>query len=195
MEWGCLYDLIVAKKRSALFISLVRDPVSRNISAFFQNDGNWADFTVPPEKHAVDTLIKRFLEAYPHHVPLVWFDGEFQPVLGIDVYAHPFPKERGYDVIEAGNFKVLLLKVELDDAVKERAISEFLGVPDFRLIRHNVGVKKETAALYKAFKDQFVLPAALADQIYEARYTRHFYTSEEIEHMRARWTHSLGQKH
>src|SRR3989344_4312930 len=38
-------------------------------------------------------LINNFIYKFPHEIALNWFDIEFKPITGIDVYAYPFPQE------------------------------------------------------------------------------------------------------
>ncbi|NBC18942.1 MAG: hypothetical protein GVY18_16700 [Bacteroidetes bacterium] len=180
-----LYDEIIARRRPACFITLVREPVGRNVSAFFQNLEVYFPGAVPDE---MDVLREGFLERYPHHLPLTWFDDEFAAALDIDVYAKPFPREEGTLRLQRGPFEVLILKAELSDEQKESWIADFLGLDEFTLVRENVGTAKSYGDLYTRFKEEVVLPPAYLDRMAQAKYTRHFYTDEEIDAMVARWS-------
>lgn len=180
-----LYDEIIARRRPACFITLVREPVGRNVSAFFQNLEVYFPGAVPDE---MDVLREGFLERYPHHLPLTWFDDEFAAALDIDVYAKPFPREEGALQLRRGPFEVLILKVELPDAQKANAIADFLSLEPFPLVRENVGAAKKYGNMYQQFKETVTLPQAYLDRMAQAKYTRHFYTDEEIDAMVARWS-------
>ena len=70
-------------------ISLVREPVARNISAFFENLANTHQDLGSDRQQPGDLIARlqmRFLETYNHRVPLTWFDDEVKPTFGIDVY-------------------------------------------------------------------------------------------------------------
>ena len=117
-----LYRHVALPGRPAEFISLVRDPVSRNVSAFFRNFKRFTgtrheDLDLPMEE-----LAEVFIKNYNHDVPLNWFDDEPKQTLGIDVYEYPFEKRKGYGIIEKGSFRLLILKLELEDRDKERAL-------------------------------------------------------------------------
>lgn len=189
-----IYRHVIQQQRPAKIISLVREPVGRNVSAFFQNLDALSGQTRAGALRAPDKLKALFLDAYPHAVPLKWFDVEMQQTLGIDVYAQPFPKEQGHTVLRRGPFEVLILRAELPDPAKAGAIQHFLGVDAFDIRRENVTANKDYASVYESFKEDLVLPAAYLDMMYGAHYTRHFYTPEEIGRMRSRWSASKQRK-
>jgi len=186
-----LHRMVKSGRRPVKVITCVREPIARNISAFFQNFERFTGLDHAKSREADKRLTDRFLREYRHDVPLKWFDDEPKVTLGVDVYARPFPHERGYARINHGHTDMLVLKCETDDAVKERAISEFLGLDDFALARSNVAGDKEYARLYRAFLDRVTLPESYVEEMYASRYARHFYTESEIERMRARWLRGL----
>lgn len=189
-----LYSNVVTNRKKAKFITLVREPISRNTSAFFQNfkrftgvdEYDHADF-------AIEELVNIFIERYRHPVPLTWFDVEVKQTLGIDVYEYPFPKEKGYLSIKRGNFELLILKLEVDDSIKEKAIAEFLDAEDFRLIRANVGQDKDYARTYKDFLRTIRLPESYVEIMCNSEYTRHFYSDVEIESVRSKWDNHISK--
>jgi len=178
-----LFADIIHKGRTANFITLVREPISRSISDFFENFGKFID----DSNYTVEELIRIFIEKAAHAIPLIWFDKEMKPILGIDVYQYPFPKEKGYHVIEKGNFKLLIIKLDIDDSEKERAISEFLGISDFKLTRSNIAKEKSYATMYADFTKKIELPESYVEIMCNSEYTRHFYTDAEIEAIRSKW--------
>ena len=89
--------------------------------------------------------------------------------------------------MEEGNLQILVIKLELDDAVKEEAISGFLGLSGFKLSRLNVGQEKAYAKTYQEFMETIRLPEAYIECMCNAKYTRHFYTDAEIEDIRSKW--------
>lgn len=190
LEAAQIYRHVIQKQRPAKIISLVREPVGRNVSAFFQNLDVLLRNTGAGTVREPDTLRTLFLDVYPHAVPLTWFEAEMQQTLALDVYAQPFPKEQGHTVLRRGPFEVLILRAELPDPAKARAIQQFLGMDALEIKRENVAAEKDYAAVYRSFKKDLVLPAAYLDKMYGARYTRHFYTPEEIGRMRSRWSGS-----
>jgi len=177
-----LRDRVVARQRRAKVITLVRDPIARNLSSYFEHlDAIWntrdAYATIPLEE-----LQRGFVERFTHDEPLTWFDDELLPVFGIDVYEHPFPV--------SGHLRVgalLILKNELDDDTKCAAISEFLGLRKFSLQAVNTTERKAYGDAYRRFTSTLRLDPAYVDRMLNARYTRHFYTGAEREAMRRKY--------
>jgi hypothetical protein len=171
-------------------ISLVRDPVARNISAFFENITEFIpDFfrRFAAGQLTVESIISRFLEVFEHDTPLGWFDHQMRPAFGIDVFAHPFPNERGFAIYEGQNASLLLIKLErLKDCV-ELAMKEFLGLDKLIIRNANVAEEKEYREVYKAFLDAVRLPSDYLDRMYESKLVRHFYTEDEIHDLTTRW--------
>lgn len=164
-------------------ISLVREPVGRNISAFFQNldiYGDGLDCHNPQNLDTtVDTLIQRFVNDFDHQRALEWMSLELEAVGGFDVYGQPFPVDKGCQVLETDNKQALILRVDDLNRVGEAALQAFTGLPEIRLRSENVGDSKSYGSVYKAFKERLVLDKSYMDAMYDSPYARHFYTDDE----------------
>ena len=89
--------------------------------------------------------------------------------------------------ISSGNIDLLILRCELDDAAKSRAIRDFTGLDNFDTVRSNVTLEKPYAARYAVFKEALCLPVSLLDDIYTPKYARHFFTPDERKRLRSSW--------
>jgi hypothetical protein len=172
-------------------ITLVREPMGRNLSSFFQNLDVHLD---PSERELlrasrlpVETLAQVFLDRFDHDRPAVWFDLEIKGLLGIDVFAEGFPVERGYGTYSNGRFDLLLIRMEDLERVGTDAVREFLGASAFTLETTNVGDDKSYARLYGEMKRQIRFDAGMLDRIYDTRYARTFYSTDEISKLKIRW--------
>ncbi len=177
-----LYDTLVRRGRRAKIITLVRDPIARNLSSYFEFvDLIWnthdAHLSV-----STDDLHRGFAERFPHDEALTWFDDELRTIFGIDVYEHPFPAS-GHQRIG----DLLILKSELDDATKAAAVAEFLAIRKLTLKSVNVTGAKAKGDAYRRFRETLRLDPAYVDRMLDARYTRHFYTDTEREAMRRKY--------
>ncbi|MHC4617663.1 MAG: putative capsular polysaccharide synthesis family protein [Planctomycetota bacterium] len=166
---------------------MIREPIARQVSAFFENCERDARVAGHDVDWSLEALCDTFLRGERFWQPPSWFDYEMKQVWEIDVYDYPFPRERGYLVITRGKLELLILKLEVDDAIKERVIAQFLGIRNFRLVRANEARHKDYAKTYRAFVQTIRLPAAYIEAMYNARFSRHFYSRAEIEHIRSRW--------
>ncbi len=154
-------------------ISLVRDPFSRNISAFFQNFKRDTGMEIDQCRKSMLQLRDMFLKNYPHEIPWVWFDNNIKKHFGIDVYEHPFPKS-GHIQITNQHVDLLLMKHDLDDALKQQLVGEFVGIADFQISRSNVSAEKKYSQYMDAFR-QLKMPLWYLHRVCSTKYTKHFY--------------------
>jgi hypothetical protein len=196
----------VHRREPIKIITLVRDPVARNISHFFQ----WPNMIMEPvnggfhlrspvfkydrtfESDTVEKeLAKLFMTKFKlHDRPLIWFDKELKPNFQIDVYRSEFPKEKGYGIFRNGNTEVMVIKLEKLNAVARKAFKTFLGIESFELNVVNIGQEKKTSELYRRYLEDIKLPVDYLDGMYNSKYCNHFYGKEEIDKFRERWTRS-----
>lgn len=183
-------------------ISLTRDPVARNISAFFQNLKKFYAYDINrrleevSEDIVLNELIDLFINEYIGKKginfidsdPLTWFDEELNHVFGIDLYRYEFPKERGYAIYSKGHISTLIIRLENLNDCFEESIKEFLQ-EDIQINKvQNTGDKKDYSTVYKKFKRQIPIPSRYLDKLYNSKYANHFYTEVEISKFRNRWS-------
>ncbi|MCI8512129.1 MAG: hypothetical protein HFE83_09060 [Lachnospiraceae bacterium] len=121
-----------------------------------------------------------------------FFEKNFQPYNGIDVYACPFDKEKGYSVIQSGNREVFIYQLEKLDMVKKE-LGEFLGIEDFELTKDNVGEKKWYAPAYKQALEELKLSKEYVEACYRTRLVRHFYSEVDIQKFRQKWSKNVEE--
>jgi hypothetical protein len=183
-------------------ITLTREPVGRNISAFFENlevvpldtEGEFeisSDYyRIEPTVVSIDQpqqLAKLFFERATHDSPLKFFDREIRDIFGIDVLADGFSPAKGYGIYSSDRAEILVLRLESLADCADEAFKEFLGIDNFQIINRNIGSKKVYAPLYDAFKKHAVIDAGYATKLYDSRFMHTFYDDGEIAAARARW--------
>jgi hypothetical protein len=168
-----------------LFISAVRDPLARNISAFFEN----LAYMFPGEDVAglpLPRLIQTFVDEYPHAHFIEWFQQELVEALGFDLYSSRF--RLGHpNTYRSGTHRLLMVRSEDSDDQKLKTLSEFVGMELGASERRNVGANKSYAAIYEQFLGSFSPPEALLELLYDSKPTRAFYSDDEIARFRARF--------
>lgn len=172
-------------------VCLVRLPIARDVSAFFQSINAYlpnAQARFQNGALALSELETVFLENHFHHTDEYWFDAQVKPVFGIDVYATPFPRERGYAIYRGRNARLLLIRLEDLDRVAAEAFREAFDIPHLQLARANVGAEKDYQEIYRLFRERTQLPHTYLDAMITSRYARHFYSAAELERDRAAWT-------
>lgn len=191
-----LYKQLSKNKQSTRWkvITLVRDPIARNVSGLFQTIERWIpDFYDRYSRKAIDTdeLAEIFLHDYhdkidSYKLPFHWFSAELQPVFGIDVLACDFPKSVGYKIYKSEGVELLLIKLEYLNQCFPTAIKEFLGF-DIPMTGANVAADKSYYPLYQEFTRALKLPDAYIEQQYSCNYVRHFYSESEIDAFIKKW--------
>lgn len=177
-------------------VSLVRDPVARNVGTFFHNLPDFIpDWREKYHKGNLDVnyLMEFFLGLDAiHDWPEYWFDAQLKliPSFNIDVYAEKFPYDLGYKIY-SGSAKADLLILRLEDLGRcvKPAMLNFLGIENFVLHSVNIGEEKEYSEVYKDFK-KLPLPVEYVQRLYNTKFARHFYTEEELKFFAKKWTHT-----
>ena len=120
---------------------------------------------------------------------MIWFDESILANFGIDVFATPFP-ENGISTYSHKNVKLLVMRSEIGDHDKVKAIEDFLGLTRFKLQNINIGEEKDYSMTYKAFKRKVLLPSDYVTRMCESKYFNHFYSQEVIDAIRKKWSES-----
>lgn len=191
-------QLTGSRRRPWKVVTLVRDPVARNVSAFFevleyQMDYGLAENVEAKGAEAVTReLCDLFLERYPdHEFPLTFFD-TFTRIIGIDVFATPFPREAGYGVYRDGAVTVLLLRLEDLERCAGQAFREAFGLEHFVLVDRNVGSDKVYSEMYRRVLRWLRLPEPYLSKMYGSRLATHFYSADEIQALWTKWSRNGG---
>jgi len=180
VEGKRLFRFVAQSHQKVRIITLVREPVRRNVSAFFQNLNQYVK-----ENHSASELVRIFFSEYPQNIPLEWFDIELKTVFGMDVFKYPFDKDAGVAVLQKDDIRLILLKAEISDDQKSKALADFLGIEDVKIHRQNVSYQKSYGAVYAEFLNSISYQEDYLDRMYTSKYATHFYSEEEIKHFRA----------
>ncbi len=191
-------------------ITSVREPLSRDFSAFWQPFSGEIDkgFVCPIFNGDFQKMYYDFIEiimrgtVYAHNLlgitsPVIWqdefewFNYEIKDVFGIDVYEYPFNKEEGYQVIETDDVQIFLFRVENLDNILP-ALGRFVGrtIPSF--VSSNIAETKRYGLAYKEFQKQIRLPEKYVEHYYKGNpYMDHFYSKEEQKKFLERWENQI----
>jgi hypothetical protein len=174
-------------------ITLVRDPIARDISDFFENvDKYWPELLNERgnlrRDDALAFIRDKFLEYDENtNYTCTWFDKELKRAFGIDVYGYPFDYESGYITLSRGRVDVLVMRLEDLNECFDIALEDFLDLNSIELVRANVGRKKRHAEAYRDIRARLRLPRSVCERIYASKYARHFY-SDMKEELIERWS-------
>lgn len=184
-------DAILANPAAALIITVAREPVTRNISAFFQNLSIFA----PDGVSTPESALALFLKVYPHTLPGGWYKHEVELNLGLDVFSEPFDHRTLSQVME-GPPRLIAFRDDTPDDTKSRLISDALGT-EITVRRNFTSAIKDYGNLYRETLDHARgnLPADYIDLMYGTNYVRHFWTPQEVMALRSKWSGSGNHRH
>ena len=182
-----IHDKIMSKQRNYKIISLYRDPIERNISAFFDAFELYVGFKPEAYTGSLEHLETLFHKHLPYTYPLKWFDDNFFYDTQIDVYKYPFNAQLGHTVIQQDGKAILIMNCYLDDSLKEKLICEFCGIPNFELTNTNITENRSSGNLYKKFKAFIRFDEAYLLKCYNSKYAKHFFTEAERENAIEKW--------
>lgn len=177
---------LIDKQKPVSIVSTVREPISRNISCFFQ-DFKTYNFGKNIKDVSVDEAIENFVSNYPHQLAELWFRKEFTDILGIRLDHVNFDRKEKFVRYEKGNLKLLVFRTDLDNDKKDKYLKLFLGNDTITVGVKNANHQKAYHSFYSEFLEKVKLPKELVDEVYAQDYIRTFFTEEEVEHFRSGW--------
>ena len=179
-------------------ITGVREPIIQLVSAFFQNikfnfphflnsDGTWqADKIYDHLYKLIANYDINDIKNFKNNCN--WFDREFKPALGIDVYQYDFDRANGYGIIKQENLDVLILALESSQNWSS-VITDFLNLEsEIELTRTNAANNKDYKNIYRETVARLKFPSSHLEKIYSSQYCQHFYSPETIEKFIAKWS-------
>ncbi|WP_323787427.1 putative capsular polysaccharide synthesis family protein [Psychroserpens sp.] len=167
-----------------LIISIIREPISREISSFFQNTDQYKD-VLENKKLEIDIniaqkILKEKFETDICNELKEWFDLEIKNNFGIDVFAQKFDYKNKYVISHNNNNHLLLLKMEDLDSVFPIAIKDFLDLDaPLQLQKANLGENKHYAGTYKNIKKSIKLDHNVINQIVNSTFFQNFYLQDK----------------
>ena len=172
-------------------ISIIREPISRAVSAFFQNTECYKSeiengiLEINNQK-----ALKLLSDKLNHNIIRDledWFTKEIEGNLGINVFEESFSQPNGYHIKRKGKVHFMLLQMESLDHVFPEAIQEFLNLPEaIKLEKANIGAEKHYSDSYKEVKQEITIDKKELDRIINSRFFQKFY-SDHAEAVMNKW--------
>ena len=188
-------------------ITMVREPIERDYSSFWQafSEGKMERIRIMPNMkgnlqelynsytnmilEGRRTMEKRLGIATPWTwvEEFMWFDEHFGRQLGVDIYKHPFDRERGYEIVTCRNYNIFIGKLEKLHQFLP-ALKNFVGNENIQFARDHSSAQKWFSMAYKEFIKRVQIPEKYYIHYYEDNERfKHFYSDEEITSYRHRW--------
>jgi hypothetical protein len=188
-----LLDQGEAFSRKWKIITLMRDPIAKNMSTFFEASASkiMSDDYVDKATQTsdLDGLIQKFVYEFGHKKYTSWFDLHLNKPFRIDIFASEFPKSKGYQILKfSHNVEVLVLKLEKLNDCFQQAFAEFLGIEDLELVNYNLTSQKKDSNTYKEFTKKIKFSRDFLEAVYDSEVVRHFYSEAEVAGFIQKWS-------
>ena len=175
-------------KKNWKVVHLVRDVVARNLSHFWQDDFRR---NVKPNVPELSTFKERFLDEVDHYYGMYFIGREIEPFWEVEIpYLSGF--QSPYTVYDN---RVAIVRYE-DFDCRDDLLRNFLGAePKMEPPRIQCSGRAGEVDDYEEILNTIRLPAMYMDLMYGSLYMRTFYSREEIDVLRERWTKGVKADH
>lgn len=172
-----LSDLLKSYKGKIFLVTLIREPIQREVSSIFQDSFNFTSSSKLKEKGIQETTMN-YLEKLVDQLPEEkWFKKEIKEVFDIDVYADTFDPAIGYKTYDRNNVRLLLIRIENLNTSFNSACKELFENNDLnlKLEEANIGDQKFYSEDYKKIRRDIRLDEKQVEQIIQTPFIQKFY--------------------
>lgn len=157
-----------------LIITVIRNPIDRNISAFWQN----VDDMCPDWKNlSTNEIINNFNQNYNHNHTDQWIKEYFKTInINFDTFIFD-TKNKFNEIKDDNNNTILISRYEDIEFMINNVYDKYLNVSNKK---ENISKDKIYAEKYSDFKKQYKLPKELIKLYQNHDTTKKFYSEEEI---------------
>ena len=174
-----IYNHYILKNKPIKIVSIVRDPIERNISAFFQHPELY-DLNL---NESIEHNKEKFENNFDHLSSLTWWTSEFEPALNLTLQEINFNIEEKYTIYKSEKLELLILRFDLNNSKKSQIIKSFFKLSEFELNKINVTAQKKVGAFYKQFKTSYKPKKSTLNKVFNHPVNYIFYSKNEIENM------------
>lgn len=167
------------------FITMVHEPFMRHVrQCFYQLQMRVDASALGLTLSNTNSILEYFYEN-PATNSSEWFENEFLPATGINVFKHAFDKNSGFQIYTLGIHKFLLLSAHLTREEKTSIISNFLETKI-------APVLDETSPL-DGLRDLLAMQVLTNDRtkvqsdFWDTPYVRHFFAPEQLSKLQAQY--------
>lgn len=171
--------------RKTKFITLVREPIGRDISGFFQN---YRLMNIKIDKENFESILIQIKER-GHDLALNWFDTDFKNFTGYDIFDIPFNKELGYQIyIIDDKTELLIIRTDKLSDVFVEAMQKYTSITFDKLYNFNISSSKSDGDLIEQVKSNYYEDNNSLEVVYNSKFMKYFFTDEEIDKYKQKWS-------
>lgn len=175
-------EYLLNKYTNMLILTIVRNPIDRNISAFWEN----IKYFCPEwETMSIDSIIDMFNTAYNHDHTDTWLK-EYFDVNHIDFDDFSFDLNKKYNKIIDNNQNTFLIsRFEDMEYMMNNVYNNYVNIIP---ATENMGENKIYAEKYKDFKKKYKLPIHLIEKYKNHETSLKFYSKTELDIFLSKYT-------
>lgn len=167
----------IRRNRRVRIITLVRHPIARARSVFFQELPYWLVLNanrrgLDERQEGTDVLREAFTEVFNINYYDRWFDHELKRFTGIDVFESEFDTTSGCALLVNGRYEVLVVQYEKLAEAQPR-IEAFVG-KELDLTPENVSTNKWYGPILQDFTEEEIATLREGQELLASRTARHF---------------------
>jgi hypothetical protein len=186
-----LRPMAKAKDREMALVTLVREPIARSVSSFFQRHyASPVDMTAAdPSPDDVAATVAELHELLPEMITSndVWFDRQMVGVFDVDLFDAPFDPKAGFAHYRHGPVAQAVIRSDRFDELYRPAIEPIIG-HGLGSVRHaNVGRAKQYRAHRRATMQAFRLTTDEIDLALSTRVLQHYFSADERDELVRTW--------
>jgi len=180
-------ELLKEYKGDIKIFSLIREPITRELSSIFQDSFNFSS-SINLINEDMQDVINDKIEQMSKELPEIeWFDKEIQSNFGINVYDSDFDVEKGYQFYENGKAKLLLMRIDsLNDRFNEACQLFFSDTQTFYLEKDNISDDKFYNDSYRSMTKKCEISDKQLNGIINSKFVHKFY-HDKITKIKDRW--------
>jgi hypothetical protein len=160
-------------------ITIIREPISRMISSYFQNIDRYNNngLNIINAKNVISQHLKDAVSYYDN-----WFKIQIANNFGIDIYNDAYLSKESYRLYKKGRINLMLIRMEDLDENFEDISKIFLNLQTgIKLEKHNIGKNKHYSNFYKKVKNNIEIEDNLIKKLRSTKFYKEFYFENSIK--------------
>lgn len=203
-----MYVEDILKEREVKIVTAVREPISQNISIFFHMLPLMVDdYDMWRDGGKIEPLFEKFLhfdlynnspddqfrlfksfkqkEGFDYTIQ-TFFDKQFKPFCGIDLYDEEFDKEAGFSIFHFNNLQIFVFQIEKLNQIS-KYLANFLKLDELPLKNENIGADKWYRRTYNKALAELELQSEYFYECMNSKVLNNFYSEKDILSTREKW--------
>lgn len=167
-------------------ITLIREPISRELSSVFQDSFNFTS-SYSPDNELIMSAVKDKVNKLKKELPEVeWFNNELKHVFGIDIFKNDIELKNGYFVSKSPKLNFALIRLENLNNIFQTVMGEILPNIALDLVVANEARDKFYNEAYNKIRSKVKLSNEELNVIFSSAYVQKFYDDME-EGIKRKW--------